>query len=138
MRRPKGQVFSYFARSIVADHLCFSCISAIGQKESMLQLKRPLPVRAAARSMIERLEIRRLLATFTVTSLADSGANTLRQAILDANANVNTTDLIAFAINVLHPFTRTIVPTSPLPTITGPVTIDGTTQAGYAGAPIVQ
>src|SRR5689334_1873691 len=42
--------------------------------------------RRAARPGFEAMEGRRLLATFTVTSTADSGANTLRQAIIDANA----------------------------------------------------
>ncbi len=36
---------------------------------------------------METLEDRRLLATFTVSSTADSGSNTLRQAILDAAEN---------------------------------------------------
>ena len=93
---------------------------------------------AAVCGGVERLEERRLLTTFTVTSLADSGANTLRQAILDANANTSTSDVIAFDLNPLHPFTRTISPTSALPTISGPVTIDGTTQPSYAGVPLVQ
>ena len=37
-------------------------------------------------SRTESLELRSLLTTFTVTSLADSGAGSLRQAILDANS----------------------------------------------------
>ncbi len=65
--------------------------------------------------------------TFTVTSTADSGAGSLRQAILDANASVGA-DTIGFAIvgSGLH----TIAPASALPLITGPVTIDGYTQSG--------
>jgi hypothetical protein len=66
-------------------------------------------------------------ATYTVSSTADVGANTLRQAILDANANVNVVDLIVFA---LPGPSFTIKPMSPLPTITDPVTIDGYTQNG--------
>ena len=74
-------------------------------------------------------------ATLTVTTTADSGAGSLRQAILDANANVGA-DVIVFAI----PGTgvQTISPASALPEITDPVTIDGTTQPGYAGAPLIE
>ena len=36
---------------------------------------------------MEPLERRRLLATFTVTTIADAGAGSLRQAVLDANAS---------------------------------------------------
>ena len=66
-------------------------------------------------------------ATYTVTTTADSGPGSLRQAILDANANPGT-DAIAFAI----PGTgvRTIVPLTALPVITEAVTIDGYTQPG--------
>ena len=65
--------------------------------------------------------------TYTVTSTADSGAGTLRQAILDANANPGA-DTIAFNITGSGPHTISIV--SALPDITGAVTIDGYTQAG--------
>ena len=70
-----------------------------------------------------------LLATYTVTSTADSGAGTLRQAILNANANGGP-DTISFAIAGTG--THTIAPTSALPTITGQVTIDGTTDDSFA------
>jgi parallel beta-helix repeat protein len=74
-------------------------------------------------------------ATFTVTNTSDSGAGSLRQAITDANAAAGA-DTIAFAIpgSGVH----TIVPTSGLPTVTGPTTIDGTTQPGYAGTPLIE
>ena len=65
--------------------------------------------------------------TYTVTSTADSGAGSLRQAITDANTNPGA-DTIAFAI--VGSGVHTIEPTSPLPQITGPVTIDGYTQSG--------
>ena len=72
---------------------------------------------------------------FTVTTTADSGPGSLRQAILDANANP-ATDIISFAI----PGTgvHTIAPLSPLPTIADPVAIDGTTQPGYTGTPLIE
>jgi len=66
-------------------------------------------------------------ATFTVTSVADSGAGTLRQAILDANTTAGT-DTITFAIagSGLH----TISPATNLPNITEAVIIDGYSQSG--------
>ncbi len=66
-------------------------------------------------------------ATFTVTNTNDSGAGSLRQAILDANANAGQ-DTIAF--NIAGSGVQTISPATVLPTITSPVTIDGYTQPG--------
>src|SRR5262249_21938256 len=68
-----------------------------------------------------------LAGTFTVTNTNDSGAGSLRQAILDANSNGGT-DTIAF--NIASSGVHTITPASALPAITGPVTIDGYTQSG--------
>ncbi len=65
--------------------------------------------------------------TYTVTSTADSGAGTLRQAILDANGNPGV-DTIAFGVVGTGPHTISLA--SPLPAITGPSTVDGYTQAG--------
>lgn len=69
-------------------------------------------------------------ATFTVTNTADSGPGSLRDAITAANAAPGP-DLIDFSIPGLGP--HTIMPLSQLPTLTdmtGPTTIDGTTQSG--------
>jgi trimeric autotransporter adhesin len=68
-------------------------------------------------------------ADFTVTNTDDSGAGSLRQAIEDANAAANSggPDLIKFAIPGDGP--HTIAPTSQLPTISQPVTIDGYTES---------
>lgn len=73
-------------------------------------------------------------ATYTVTNTNDSGAGSLRQAILDAEANSGT-DTISFNIPGTGPFT--IVPTTELPRIEDPVVIDGTTQPGYSGTPLI-
>lgn len=69
-------------------------------------------------------------ATFTVTTTADSGPGSLRQAILDSNANGDgDSDTIAFAIPGTGP--HVITPTSGLPGIlTRNITIDGYTQPG--------
>src|SRR5258708_1101639 len=73
--------------------------------------------------------------TFTVTNTNDSGPGSLRQAILDANAHAGA-DMIVFTIPGAG--VNTIAPASALPTITDPVTIDGTTQPGFAGSPIIE
>src|SRR5438445_8411434 len=73
--------------------------------------------------------------TLTVTNTNDSGAGSLRQAIIDANANPGA-DLINF--NIPGAGAHTITLLSDLPEITDPVTIDGTTQPGYAGTPLVE
>jgi len=69
---------------------------------------------------------------FIVTTTADSGAGSLRQALLAAEANA-VADTIAFDIagcGAMPPLC-TIRPSSPLPRITrGAVTIDGYTQPG--------
>jgi hypothetical protein len=72
-------------------------------------------------------------ATFTVTNTNDAGAGSLRQAILDANATPGP-DLIAFNIAGSN---LTIKLTTPLPILTRTVMIDGTTQPGFAGKPLV-
>ncbi|MEM6782958.1 MAG: right-handed parallel beta-helix repeat-containing protein [Bacteroidota bacterium] len=65
--------------------------------------------------------------TFTVTTTANDGPGSLRQAILDANANAGADD-IAFAIPGAGP--HTIQPQTALPTVTEAVAIDGLTQPG--------
>jgi Ca2+-binding RTX toxin-like protein len=68
---------------------------------------------------------------FVVSNTADSGANSLRQAITDANSTANLTagaDVIQF--NIAGSGVRTISPTSILPSITEAVTIDGYSQPG--------
>ncbi len=48
----------------------------------------------AGKSTTESLELRSLLTTFTVSSLADSGAGSLRQAILDANGAAGDDEIV--------------------------------------------
>ena len=83
---------------------------------------------------VEGLEGRLLFASFVVSSAADSGAGSLRQAILDANSSAGY-DTIAFAIGS---GARSITPLSALPTIKDSVTLDATTQPGYAGRPLIE
>lgn len=72
--------------------------------------------------------------TFTVINTNAAGAGSLQQAILDANASAGT-DLISFNIPSGG---LTIAPTNALPSITEPVTIDGSTQPGFVSAPIIE
>jgi CSLREA domain-containing protein len=86
--------------------------------------------------------------TFTVNSTGDgadsnltdgvcndgSGSCTLRAAIEQANA-VAGSDTINFGIGS---GVKTIVQTSDFPIISDPVVIDGTTQPGFAGTPIME
>jgi uncharacterized repeat protein (TIGR01451 family) len=92
------------------------------------------PARTALRPRSEPLEPRVAPATFVVTNTGDSGAGSLRQAILDANVTGAST--ITFNIPGLG--VHTIAPASPLPFVTATVTIDGTTQTGYAGTALVE
>ena len=70
-----------------------------------------------------------------VTNTNDSGAGSLRQAIIDANANAG---INTITFNITGAGVHTISPTSALPAVTDAVTIDGTTQPGYAGTPLIE
>ncbi len=86
---------------------------------------------------------------FLVTNTTDGqpgrAVGSLRQAILDANSDpaIKQTDLIRFALPGTAPFTISVGSESsasamPLPTISVPVTIDGTSQNGYNGTPVIE
>ena len=66
-------------------------------------------------------------ATFTVDTTADTGAGSLRQALVSANAATGA-DTILFAIPGAGP--HTIAPQTPLPAITDTVLVDGWSQLG--------
>jgi len=78
---------------------------------------------------VEPLEPRSMLATFSVTNLANSGAGSLREAIQSANTSPGA-DVIAFDV------AGTIALRSALPAFTGPVTVDGGTAPGFVTAPV--
>ncbi|MBL9173148.1 MAG: right-handed parallel beta-helix repeat-containing protein [Verrucomicrobiales bacterium] len=65
---------------------------------------------------------------FVVTTTADSGPGSLRQAILDANAALNLGDRITFALPGAGPHVISVA--TALPAIGSPVTLDGFTQPG--------
>jgi hypothetical protein len=82
------------------------------------------------------MEDRTLLAQLLVTNGDDIGRGTLRQAILDANAANLYSSTIDFAIP--GPGVHTIALDSALPNVAATVLIDGTSQPGYAGAPLIE
>jgi Calx-beta domain/Carboxypeptidase regulatory-like domain len=78
-------------------------------------------------------------ATFTVTNVNNSGAGSLRQAIIDSNTaqgvgGVQNVINFNFSCGVV----RTVNLTSALPDITYHLVIDGTTIAGYSGTPLFE
>lgn len=74
-------------------------------------------------------------ANFTVTNTNDTGAGSLRQAIIDANASAGPHN-INFNISGTGPFT--ISPASALPSVSNNTNIDATTQPGAScGSPNV-
>jgi hypothetical protein len=79
--------------------------------------------------------VQSLRSDFVVTNVNDHGVGSLRQAITDANATGGA-DRIVF--NVPGGGIQTINLTAPLPTISDPVTIDGTTQPGFTGPPLIE
>lgn len=101
---------------------------------------------------LEPLESRDTPATFTVTTTADSGAGSLREAITRANATP-AADTILFALPTADPgFVDadndhgfdpgdywSIAPASPLPAVTRTVTLDGRSQPGATSSrPVVE
>ncbi len=70
-----------------------------------------------------------------VTTIVDTGAGSFRQAILDADS-IPGVDLITF--DIPGPGVHTIEPIIKLPNITDPVLIDGTSQPGFNGTPLIE
>lgn len=79
--------------------------------------------------------VRLSAATFTVINTLDSGGGSLRQALVDAN-NASGPHTIRFQVpgSGVH----TITPLAALPPLLEPILIDGTTQPGYTGRPLIE
>jgi hypothetical protein len=81
-------------------------------------------------------------AEIVVTNTSDTGAGSLREALRIANTNPGP-DAIRFNIPIDDPGfaaatqSWTIQPLSALPAITDTVTLDGATQPGWAGSPVI-
>lgn len=80
-------------------------------------------------------EVATLGAEVTVTNVSDSGAGSLRNAIAIINGTFGG-GTILFNIAGSPPFT--IQPFSAYPEFTQPVIIDGTSQPGHSGAPLIE
>ncbi len=76
-----------------------------------------------------------VLATFTVTNNNDSGAGSLRQAIIGANSLAGADDIV---FNIGAGGVQTIKLLTPLPAIVSQINLDATTQPGFSGAPIIE
>src|SRR5207248_1417853 len=104
---------------------------------------------------LEELENRLAPAVITVTTTADDllpneGSVSIREAISAINAGFTTdadilnqspgsfgaNDTIRFNLSASGPFT--IRPSSALPNITAAMTIDGSTQSGFSGTPLIE
>src|SRR6266566_634840 len=70
-----------------------------------------------------------------VTNTDDTGPGTLRQALLDANDSPDE-NRVVFALLGAGPFTIRL--RSALPTITSPIFIDGWSQSGSNGSPVIE
>jgi hypothetical protein len=84
---------------------------------------------------LEALEDRTVPSTFVVSNTNDSGPGSLRQALLDSNATAGTNTI---DFNIPGTGVQKIQPATELPAITNPVVIDGMSQPGYAGAPLIE
>ena len=69
-------------------------------------------------------------ATFTVTTVADTGVGSLRAAIESANGNTNASDMDVITFNIAGSGVHTINLVTELPDITQKVTINGYSQTG--------
>jgi hypothetical protein len=83
--------------------------------------------------LLEPLEDRCLMNVYTVTNTNDMGPGSLRQAIFDVNNDDSGSRRIVFSMFG----TQVIYPTSPLPMIIKPVEIDGRSEPGYDGRPVI-
>lgn len=102
------------------------------------------PLRAACTSAIEQLEKRLLFTTVVVTNTLSSGAGSLNDAILAVNNSTDQSNTIQFNL-ASDGSVQSIPVTSALPALKDAmgvsgktVTIDGTSEPGYAGSPLVQ
>ncbi len=117
----RSNVAHHLLLMALSFHFCLSVTLVPTEASTNLemtkgQIEKPVPVAVSLAAM-----------TFTVTNTGDSGAGSLRQAIMDANANAGA-DMIVFSIDSSG--VQTITPLSLLPSITDSVIIDGYTQPG--------
>lgn len=92
--------------------------------------------RLRRRPACELMERRVLLSSFTVTSAGDDlAAHTLRWAILGADAGSGASSI---TFDIPGGGVQVIKLSQPLPAITQPVVIDGTSQPNYLNSPLIE
>jgi hypothetical protein len=92
-------------------------------------------VTANANSANVSVLLRQCPPSLVVTNANDSGPGSLRQAIIDSNALAG---IQTIAFNIPGAGVQTIAPLTPLPDTTDGVTIDGATQPGFSGTPLIE
>ena len=100
---------------------------------------RPLPGWRQSIPRLEWMEDRThqsSLQTLVVDNTADSGSGSLRQAIIAADETTGGTVTIDF--DIPGSGVQTITPQTALPSITASVFVDGFSQPGYAGTPLIE
>ena len=110
-------------------------MTAISQRRSATRSSRT----RRRRPSVELLETRQLLSTFVVTNTGEvppSAAAVSGERSSNSNGDMTQTNLITFDLGTSG--VQTINLLSALPAITQSVTIDGTTEPGYSGTPLVE
>jgi hypothetical protein len=122
----------------LASHFSWDKDVLNGSRLGRVRAARDRKRRAVRLSPVLELERRTLLSTFTVTdTLDDANMGSLRWAIGQVDADTNPgTDTIDFAISGTG--VQEIEPASPLPAITHAALIDGFSQPGFAGTPLIE
>jgi hypothetical protein len=92
------------------------------------------PAVSSVLPIMEPMEDRVLFATILVTNTNNSGGGSLRDAMLRANKSSDA-DVIQFKIGTGR---RSIAPLTALPQLKYVTSLDGSTQGGYAGKPLIE
>jgi hypothetical protein len=134
-----GEPLDRSADDAIRPGLLFASLDVEGEPVAVMPMRLNIHARDGlvllkSRDVSPSVMLPKVSMTFTVTTTDDSGPGSLRQAIIDANNNPGA-DTINFQIGKNA---QTIALTSSLPVITDAVTIDGTTQPGFMGNPIIE
>ncbi|HEV3312083.1 MAG TPA: hypothetical protein VG815_16355 [Chloroflexota bacterium] len=138
-RGPRSGVIRTFGRAIPAA-CAVAAVVAIGAGGLEPSLAAPTTVRGTTASAsgagTQAAATSASHKSFKVTTTADAGTGSLRAAILASNAAAPGPNKITF--HITGSGTQTISPLTPLAAITVPVTIDGSTEPGFKGIPLIR
>jgi hypothetical protein len=76
--------------------------------------------------------------TFVVSNTNDNGPGSLRQAIIDANGHSNSGVVDAISFNIAGTGVHTVTLASALPDITEGLLLNGWSQPGFQGGPLIE